>query len=151
MRSNSLPSGHTDFNRCRPSLEENFLEGVLVAKVPSASFRPEVIEDKAMEDVEWLSKVSEAAGVVRKEPRRVILVPHGSFSKKHKRPGRDETSGSFPFVPYSFVNVPRALGHGALEKAMLGKFLGARITNFALRGDPHELESGANWEALVEG
>ncbi len=65
VRSNSLPSGHTDLHRRHPGLKENLLEGVLVAKMPSASFRPEVIEHKVTKDVE----VSEAVNVIHEEPR----------------------------------------------------------------------------------
>jgi len=76
---------------------------------------------------------------------------HGGFTEKHKRPGGREATGCFPFVLNSLVSVPRAVGHGALEKTVLGRFLGARITNLALGGDPHKLEPGADQEALVEG
>jgi len=124
VRSNSLPSGHIDFNRRHPCLEEDLLEGVLVTKVPSAPFGLEVIKDKTTEDVERLSKVGEAASVVCEEPRRVILALHDIFSEKHEWPGGGEALGRFPFVPNSLVGVPRALGHGALEQAVLGKFLG---------------------------
>jgi len=124
MRSNGLPSGHTDLNRCHPGLEEDLLEGVLVTKVPSAPFRPKVIKDKTTEDVERLFEVGETTDVVRKEPGRVVLAPHDRFSEEHERPGGGEALGHFPFVPDSLVGVPRALGHGALEQAVLGRFLG---------------------------
>ncbi|CAM6075698.1 unnamed protein product [Sphagnum tenellum] len=149
-RSNSLPSGHTDVNRRHPGLEEDLLKGVLVTKVPSAFFRRKVIEDETTEDVEQLSKVGEAVDVVREEPKRVILVLHGSFSEEHKRLGGSETPRPFPFVLDSLIGVPRALGHGAFQQAVLGRFLGTRITNFALGWYPHELEPSANREALVE-
>ncbi|CAK9208700.1 unnamed protein product [Sphagnum troendelagicum] len=142
MRSNSLLSGHTDLNRRHPGLEEDLLEGVVVTKVLLAPFGPEVIEDKATKDVEWLSEVGEIAGVVHEKPERVVLVLHGSFTEKRKWPGESETSGCFPFVPNSLVGVPHALGHGAFEKAVLGGFLDAKVTNFALGGYPHELEPG---------
>ncbi len=136
VRSNSLPSGHNDFNCRHPCLEENLLEGVMVTKVLSAPFGLEVIEDKTTEDVQRLFEVGEAVGVVCEKLGRVIFMLHGSFSENHKRPGGGESSGCFPFVPNSLVGAPRALGHGALEKAMLGGFLDARITDFALGGIP---------------
>jgi hypothetical protein len=110
-----------------------------------------VIKDKTTKDVERLSKVGEAASVVREEPKRVVFAFHDSFSEKHKRPGGGEAHGRFPFVPDFLVSIPRPLGHGALEQAVLGRFLGTGITNFALGRDPHELEPGANRETLVEG
>jgi len=124
MRSNGLPSGHTDINRCHPGLEEDLLEGVLVSKVPSASFELEVVKDKATEDVERLSEVGETASVVREELRRVVLMLHDSFSEKHERLGGGEALGRFPFLPNSLVGVPLAMGHGTLEQAVLGTFLG---------------------------
>ncbi len=124
MRSNGLPSGHTDLNRRHPSLQEDLLERVLVTKVPSAPFGPEVIKNKTTEDVERLSEVGEAVSVVREEPGRVVLALQDSFSEKHEWLGGGEALGRFPFVLDSLVGVPRALGHGALEQAMLGRFFG---------------------------
>ncbi len=34
---------------------------------------------------------------------------------------------------------------------MLGRLISPKVTNFAARGNPHEMEPGANQEALVEG
>jgi len=45
VRSNGLPSGHIDLHHRHLGLEENLLEGIMVAKMPTASFRPEVIEE----------------------------------------------------------------------------------------------------------
>jgi hypothetical protein len=104
VRSNSLPSGHTDLNRRHLALEEDLLEGVLVTKVPSASFGLEVIKDKTTEDVERLFEVGEAADAL-----------HDSFTEKHERPRGGEAHGRFAFIPYSLVGVPHALGHGAFE------------------------------------
>jgi hypothetical protein len=115
VRSNSLPSGHTDLNRRHLALEEDLLEGVLVTKVPSASFGLEVIKDKTTEDVERLFEVGEAADVVREEPGRVVFALHDSFTEKHERPRGGEAHGRFAFIPYSLVGVPHALGHGAFE------------------------------------
>jgi len=110
-----------------------------------------VVENKTTEDVQRLSEVGEAVGVVREEAGGVVLALQDSFAEEHERPGGREAMGRFPFVPNSLVGFPRALGHGALKEAVLGKFLGARVANFALREDPHELKPRADREALVEG
>jgi len=67
VRFNGLPSGHTDLHRRHPGLEKNFLEGVMVAEMFPASFRPEVVEDESAKNVERLSGVSKSASVVREE------------------------------------------------------------------------------------
>jgi hypothetical protein len=81
-----------------------------------------------------LSKISEAASVIHEEPRRVVFMFQDGFTEKHKRPRRHEAVGCFPFVPNSLVGFPRALGHGALEEAMLWRFLSTRVANFAWGG-----------------
>jgi hypothetical protein len=45
-------------------LEQDPLEGVLAVEMLAASFGPEVVEQKAPEDVEWLSLIDEAARVI---------------------------------------------------------------------------------------
>jgi hypothetical protein len=58
-RSHGLPGGHAHLRRSFPKLEQNPFEGVLAIKVPSASFGPEIIEQKAPKNVEGLSPVGE--------------------------------------------------------------------------------------------
>jgi hypothetical protein len=52
VRSNSLPGGHTDLHCCHPGVKEDFVKGVLIIKVFSTSFRPEMVENEASKDVE---------------------------------------------------------------------------------------------------
>jgi len=66
-RSNGIPGGHAHLRRSFPRLEQNPFEGVLAIKVPSASFGPEIIEQKAPKNVEGLSPVGEATRVVAME------------------------------------------------------------------------------------
>ncbi len=40
VKSNSLPSGHTDLHRRHPGLEKNFLKGIFAIEMFSAPFRP---------------------------------------------------------------------------------------------------------------
>ncbi len=49
--SNGFPGGHADLDDGHPSLVENFPEGILVVKVPSAPLRPETVEKKATENI----------------------------------------------------------------------------------------------------
>ncbi len=80
VRSNGFPSGHTDLNGGHPGLKEDFFERVLVSEVLSAPLGPEVEEEKAMENVERLPRVSEAAGMIGEEPGRVALSLGGSVA-----------------------------------------------------------------------
>jgi hypothetical protein len=106
-------------------LEENFLKGVVIVKVFSTSFRPEMIENEAMEDVERLPGVRESAGVVRKKAGGVVFEFQDGFSKEHKRPRGREVAISFPIVPYALEGFPSVLSHGAIKEAVLRGFLGA--------------------------
>jgi hypothetical protein len=49
--SNGFPGGHADLNCSFPSLKQDSFQGVLVVEVPVASFRPEVVQQEAPEDV----------------------------------------------------------------------------------------------------
>ncbi len=110
VRSNGLPSGHTDLHRRHPGIEQDFAKGVLIIKVFSTSFRPEMVKDEATEDVEGLAGVSEAASVIREEAGGVVFVFQGDFTEKHERPGGREVSVGFPFGPNAFVGFPDDLG-----------------------------------------
>jgi hypothetical protein len=148
--SNGLPGGHTDLNRCHPGVEKDFAEGVLIIIMFSTSFRPEIIYKEATEDVEWLPGVNEAAGVVREEAWGVVFVFQGGFTKESKRPGDLDVSVGFPFDPEAFVGFPGELSLWAIEQAVLRGLFDAQAANLALRGEAHDAEPGAHWEALVE-
>jgi len=68
-------------------LEQNPFEGVLAIKVPSTSFGPEIIEQKAPKNIEGLSPVGEATRVVAMEVGGVILFFEHGLPKKNKGPG----------------------------------------------------------------
>jgi len=51
VRSNSLPSGRTDLHHRDLGLKKNLLKGIVIVKMFSASFRPEMVENEATEDV----------------------------------------------------------------------------------------------------
>ncbi len=75
---NGHPSGHANLSRGLPRLEQDPLEGILAVEMLAASFGPEVVEQKAPEDVERLSSIGEAARVIAVEVRGVVfLFEHG--------------------------------------------------------------------------
>ncbi|CAK9865509.1 unnamed protein product [Sphagnum jensenii] len=94
------------------------------------------------------------------EPRRVFLSLGGSLPKKDEWLGEGNVLECFPVFPNSLVSFPSALRHGALEQVVLGRFFGSSVTNFAIGGDPHELDPGypgsflgehSNWVVVVYG
>ncbi len=46
--------GHVDFNHGHPCLEEDFFQGVLVVKVPTAPLGPEIVQQEASKKVKGL-------------------------------------------------------------------------------------------------
>jgi hypothetical protein len=50
-----LPSGHPNFNGSHLGLLKDFLRGILVIEMLSASLQPKEVEDEATKDVKWLS------------------------------------------------------------------------------------------------
>ncbi|CAM6026276.1 unnamed protein product [Sphagnum balticum] len=151
VRYNGFPGGHTDLHCRHPGIEEDFVKGILIIKVFSTYFQPEIVKDEASQDVEGLTGVGEAARVVRKEAGRVVFKFQGDFTKENKRPGQREVVMGFPFDPDTFIGFPGGLSPGAVEKAMLRGLFDARATHFALWGEAHEVEPGAYRKALIEG
>jgi hypothetical protein len=97
----------------------------MVVKMFSTSFRPEVIEDEATEDVERLPRVRESASVICEETGRIVFEFQDGFTKKHEGPGGCEVTMNFPLVPYTLEGLPRVLSHGTIEEAVLRGFLGS--------------------------
>ncbi len=56
-RSNGLPSGHAHLGHGLLGPEKDPLEGVLSVEMLAASLGPEVVEEEAFENVEWLAFV----------------------------------------------------------------------------------------------
>ncbi len=79
-RSNGLPGGHANLSRSFPRLEQDPLEGVVAIEMPG----PEIVEQKAPENVERLSPVGEATRVIAMEVRGVV------FFFKHRLPKENE-------------------------------------------------------------
>ncbi len=101
VRSNSLPSGHTDLDCRHPRLGEDFLKGVLVSKVSSTPFGPQLEKDEAAEDVEGLFWVGEVSRVVSEESRGVVLFLQSSFPEEHEGPREGKAFRGFLFLPDS--------------------------------------------------
>jgi hypothetical protein len=132
VRSNGLPSGHTDLNGGHLGLGENRFEGVIVIKVFPTSFSPEAINNEATQDVYNLSGVGETAGVVCEEPQGVILLLDRRFAKQREGPSNLQIVKRLPFRPDSLEGFLGASRHGTIEEKVLRGFLRVRVTHFAL-------------------
>jgi hypothetical protein len=125
-------------------MEQNPFEGVLAIKMPSASFGPEIIEQKAPKNVEGLFPVGEATRVVAMEVWGVVLFFEHGLPKKNKGPGNGEAVGRLPFTPDTEESTPGLLGRGAFHEAVSGRFLEPLVTAFAGGLNSHGLEPGAH-------
>jgi hypothetical protein len=143
-RSNGLPSGHAHLRCSFPRLEQNPFEGVLAIKVPSASFGPEIIEQKAPKNVEGLSLVGEATRVVAMEVRGVVLFFEHGLPKKNEGPGNGEAIGRLSFAPNTEESTLGLLGRGAFHEAVSSRFLEPLVVAFAGGLNSHGLEPGAH-------
>jgi hypothetical protein len=97
----------------------------------AASFGPEVVEEKAFEDVKRLSFIREAAGVVALEVRGVVFLFEDNFPQKDERPGDGEAVGRLPNIPSATESIPSLLGGRAIHEAMLGRLREVLVTAFA--------------------
>jgi hypothetical protein len=97
----------------------------------AASFGPEVVEEKASEDVKQLSSTREAADVVALEVRGVVFLFEDIFPQKDERPGDGEAVGRLPNIPSAMENIPCFLGGRAIHEAMLGRLREVLVTAFA--------------------
>ncbi len=117
----------------------------------STPFHPKIVQNEAPENVKRLASVREAPSVVREEAGGVVVELHGGFSKERKRPSDLKVAMGFPFAPYALEGLPGFLSHGTVEQTMLKGLLDARVADFAVGGDTHELKPGPHRKALVEG
>ncbi len=117
----------------------------------AASFRLEVVEEKASENVKRLSLIRETARVVSLEVRGVVFLFEDSFPEKDEGPGDGEVVGRLPFIPCATEGIPSLLGRGAIHEAVLGRLKETLVTTFASGLEPHGLEPRAHREPSVEG
>jgi hypothetical protein len=87
----------------------------------AASFGPEVVEEKASEDVKRLSPTRESARVVSLKVRGVVFLFEDSFPEKDEGPGDGEAVGCLPFIPSATEGIPGLLGGGAIHEAVLAR------------------------------
>jgi hypothetical protein len=132
-------------------LEPDSLEGVLSVEVSTASLGPEVVEEKAPEDVKRLAAAGEAARVVALEVRGVVFLFENSFPKKDEGPGDGEAVGRPPFIPGAMEGVPGLLGGGAIHEAVLRRLRDVLVVTFAGGLEPHGLEPRTHRETSIEG
>jgi len=97
----------------------------------AASFGLEVVEEETSKDVERLSSVGEAAGVVALEVRGVVFLFEDGFPQKDESPGDGEAAGRLPNLPSATEGIPSFPGGHAIHEAMLGRLKEVLVTTFA--------------------
>ncbi len=117
----------------------------------AASFGPEVVEEKASEDVKRLPPVGEAARVVTLKVQGVVFLFKDDFPEKDEGPSDGEAIGRLPFIASATEGIPGLLGGGALHEAVLSRLTETLVATFAGGVKPHGLEPRAHWEPSVEG
>ncbi len=147
---NGFPGSHANLNGGNPSPGEHRVERVLAIKVHSTSLSPKGINNEATQNVQWLPRVGEAAGVIRQESGGVVVPFHRRFAQKDERPGNIQIIRRVPFRPDPLEGFPGALRLGAFHEAVLGRFLDVAVANLAMRREAHGPEPSADRKAFVE-
>ncbi len=117
----------------------------------AASFGPEVVEQKAPEDIERLSSIGEAARVIAVEVQGVVFLFEHDLPQENERPGDVEAVWRLPFAPHAEEGVPGLLNRDAFHEAMLGGLRESLIATFVGSRNSHDLKPGANRQPVVEG
>jgi hypothetical protein len=86
----------------------------------AASFRPEIVEQKAPEYIKWLPPVGEATRVIAMEVRGVVFLFEHGLSKENERPSDGEAVGCLPFAPNTEESILGFLGGDAFHETVLG-------------------------------
>jgi hypothetical protein len=116
----------------------------------ATSFGPEVVEQKAPEDVEGLSPIGEAACVIAMKVRGVVFLFEHSFPKKNEWPGDVGVVGRLPFAPYSEEGIPGLLSRDAFHETVLGKLRESLVAAVAGSLDSHDLEPSTYRHPVVK-
>ncbi len=116
----------------------------------TASFGPEIVEQKAPEDVERLSPIGEAARLIAVEVRGVVFLFQHGFTKKNERLGDVGAVGRLPFAPYVKEGIPGLLSRDAFHEVVLGRLRESLVAAFAGSLDSHGLEPGTHRQPVVE-
>jgi hypothetical protein len=112
-------------------LQQDPLERVLAIGVPTTFFKPEIVQEKASEDIERLSSVGEATRVISVKVRGVVFFFEHRLSKEDEGPGDGEAVGRLPFVPDAEEGIPGLLGGNAFHETMLGGLRESLVAAFA--------------------
>jgi hypothetical protein len=151
VSSSSFPGGHADLNGGHPDLVEDSFERVLVVEVPLAPLGPKIVKEETKEDIKGLFRIRKYTYVISVEIGGIVLMFDYHLSKKDERPGECRDLERVPIFPDLLESLPSTLGKRAIQQVVLGGFRHSYVAYFARGGDPHELQLGAYWEALVEG
>jgi hypothetical protein len=131
-------------------LEKNPLEGVLAVEMFATSFGPEVIEQKAPEDVEGLPPIGEAARVIAMKVRGVFFLFKDGFPKKNEGPGDVGAIGHLPFAPNTKEGIPGLLNRDAFHEIVLGGLRESLVATLAGSLDSHDLEPGTYRQPVIK-
>ncbi len=115
----------------------------------ATSFGPEVVEQKAPEDVEGLLPIGEAARVIAMKVRGVVFLFKNSFPKKNKGPGDIGAVGRLPFAPNSEEGIPGLLSSDAFHETVLGGLRESLVAALAGSLDSHDLEPGTDRQPVI--
>jgi hypothetical protein len=125
-------------------LQKNSLEGVLGVEVFATPLEPKIVEQKAPEDVEGLTAVSETTRMIVVQVRGIVIHFEDSFPKEDERPVDVEAVRRPPFAPNTEKGLPSSPSQGAFHEAVLGRFRESMVTDLTSGRDSHDLEPRAD-------
>jgi len=116
----------------------------------ATSFGPEVVEQKAPEDVKGLSPICEAARVIAMKVWGVIFLFKYGFPKKNEGPGDVGAVGRLPFAPNTKEGIPGLLNRDAFHETVLGGLWESLVAALVGSLDSHDLEPGTYRQLVVK-
>ncbi|CAK9224033.1 unnamed protein product [Sphagnum troendelagicum] len=125
-----FPSSHAHLNRGHPGLCKNAFDGVLVSEVLFASFGPDVVQDEASEDVQWLSWVGESADMVSELPWRVVIFFQHRFPKEDEGP----IDVQLPNCPRLFCKHPKLRAPCGIRRGSVAEIPPRCTRRFCIEG-----------------
>ncbi|CAM6055845.1 unnamed protein product [Sphagnum tenellum] len=108
----------------------------------ATSFGPEVVEQKAPEDVERLSSIGEVAHMIAMKVWGIVFLFENGFPKKDEGPGDVGAVGRLPFTPNAKEGIPSLLSRGAFHEIVLGGLGESLVAALAGSRDSHDLKPG---------
>ncbi|CAK9857536.1 unnamed protein product [Sphagnum jensenii] len=116
----------------------------------ATSFRPEIVEQKAPEDVEGLSSIGEAAHMIAMKVWGVVFLFKYGFPRENERPGDVGAVGRFPFAPNTEEGIPSLLSRGAFHETVLNGLQESLVAALAGGQNSHDLELGTHRQPIVK-